>query len=81
MSAWTRLLAISTLSIGNAWDLLTHPRTSGTVANNGATVSVSTEPLTMVVNTPQINVALPAGLIIAIEPNPIVQIDTSSIRI
>lgn len=30
MSAWTKLLAASSLSLGTAWDLITHPRTGGT---------------------------------------------------
>lgn len=29
MSAWTNLLAASSLAIGTAWDLITHPRTGG----------------------------------------------------
>ena len=29
MSAWTNLLAASSLALGNAWDLITHPRTGG----------------------------------------------------
>lgn len=32
MSAWANLLAASSLAIGNAWDLITHPRT-GTGSN------------------------------------------------
>ncbi len=36
MTAWTRLLAASSLAIGTAWDLITHPRTGG----SGATVYV-----------------------------------------
>jgi hypothetical protein len=29
MSAWTNLLAASSLTTGTAWDLLTHPKTGG----------------------------------------------------
>ncbi len=35
MNAWTRLLAASSLAIGTAWDLITHPKTG-----SGATVYV-----------------------------------------
>ena len=43
MNAWQRLLAASSLAIGTAWDLITHPRTggSGVVVNNGATVALT----------------------------------------
>jgi len=49
MSAWTRLLAASSLAIGSAWDLITHPRTGGTgvVVNNGATAVISDNALTV----------------------------------
>lgn len=44
MSAWTNLLAASSLALGTAWDLITHPNTggSGTVVNNGMTVALAT---------------------------------------
>ena len=45
MSAWTNLLAASSLALGTAWDLITHPRTGGTgtgvVVNTGATAMVN----------------------------------------
>lgn len=43
MTAWQRLLAASSLAIGTAWDLITHPKTgcAGTVVSNGATVSIA----------------------------------------
>lgn len=43
MNAWQRLLAASSLAIGTAWDLITHPKTggAGTVISNGATASIA----------------------------------------
>lgn len=32
MTAWQRLLAASSLAIGTAWDLITHPKTGGSGA-------------------------------------------------
>jgi len=29
MSAWSKLLAASSLAFGTAWDLITHPKTGG----------------------------------------------------
>ena len=41
MNAWQRLLAASTLAIGSAWDLITHPKLgSGVVVNTGAVAVV-----------------------------------------
>lgn len=43
MSAWSNLLAASSLAIGSAWDLITHPRTGGggTTYNAGATATLN----------------------------------------
>lgn len=43
MTAWQRLLAASSLAIGTAWDLITHPKTAGemTVISNGATIAIA----------------------------------------
>ena len=43
MNAWQRLLAASSLAIGTAWDLITHPKTGGggTTYNTGATVALT----------------------------------------
>ena len=42
MNAWQRLLAASSLAIGTAWDLITHPKTgSGVVVNTGATMALT----------------------------------------
>jgi len=46
MSAWTNLLAASSLAIGSAWDLITHPRTGG----SGGTVLVA-DAVAMVADT------------------------------
>lgn len=70
MSAWTNLLAASSLARGNAWDLITHPRTGGTgtgvVVNTGAvalvddtTLSVATEsPINIKVVAPEYTVVI-----------------------
>jgi hypothetical protein len=50
MSAWTRLLAASSLAIGSAWDLITHPGTGGGLSNVttvAVTVSASTATASM----------------------------------
>ena len=41
MTAWSALLAASTLLAGTAWQLLTSPRT-GTVVNDGIVAEIST---------------------------------------
>lgn len=42
MSAWSSLLAASSLLAGSAWELITNPKTGGTgvVINDGYTVSL-----------------------------------------
>lgn len=42
MSAWTNLLAASSLAIGTAWDLITHPKTGGIGLTTGSVVLDST---------------------------------------
>ena len=51
MNAWQRLLAASSLAVGTAWELLTHPRTGGTgvVVNTGAQADVNDRGLAMAV--------------------------------
>ena len=43
MNAWQRLLAASSLAVGTAWDLITHPNTggSGSTYNTGAVAVVN----------------------------------------
>lgn len=43
MNAWQRLLAASSLAIGTAWDLITHPKLggAGVIVNNGATIQLA----------------------------------------
>lgn len=42
MTAWARLLEASSLAVGTAWELLTHPRTgTGVVLNDGYTVTLA----------------------------------------
>ncbi len=49
MSAWTKLLAASSLAIGTAWELISSPRTGGTgvVVNNGAVAVIDDSALTV----------------------------------
>jgi len=60
MNAWQRLLAASSLAIGNAWDLITHPRTGGTgvIINTGAVALVADNPLAVALADGAVAVAL-----------------------
>jgi hypothetical protein len=65
MSAWTNLLAASSLAAGTAWDLLTHPRLGGEsilvhdavgiVNDSSASASVNTDPIVAVTNDTSIS--------------------------
>lgn len=48
MTAWTRLLAASSLAVGTAWQLISNPRTGvGVVVNDGVTVTLSDQATTV----------------------------------
>lgn len=53
MSAWAKLLAASSLAIGTAWDLITHPRTggAGTVLVSDATATASDSAMAITVDS------------------------------
>jgi hypothetical protein len=66
MSAWTNLLAASSLAAGTAWDLLTHPRLGGggsslvhdavgIVNDSSVSASVNTDPIVAVTNDTSIS--------------------------
>jgi hypothetical protein len=59
MSAWTRLLAASSLAIGSAWDLITHPLTgTGTPSATGAVTVLLPPPITITVTQANVAVSL-----------------------
>lgn len=69
MTAWQRLLAASSLAIGTAWDLITHPKTggAGTVVSNGATIALADASLTAALDESAFAVALEtAGFAVAV---------------
>jgi hypothetical protein len=74
MTAWQRLLAASSLVLGTAWDLITHPKAggAGVIVNNGATAFVKDSPTTIVLAYAPIAVALP-------QPNITVAVSDSAI--
>lgn len=90
MTAWTRLLAASSLAIGTAWDLITHPKTggSGTVIVNGATIALAPG-ITAAMDAPSFDIALDAAgfgasvdspqITIALAPDLIAQITPTQI--
>jgi hypothetical protein len=65
MSAWTNLLAASSLNTGTAWDLLTHPRLGGgsilvhdaigTINDISVSAVVNTDPIVAVANDTSIS--------------------------
>jgi hypothetical protein len=65
MSAWTNLLAASSLAAGTAWDLLTHPRLGGgsalvhdavgIVNDSSVSASVNTDQIVAVANDTSIS--------------------------
>ncbi len=71
MSAWTKLLAASSLAIGSAWQLISSPRTggSGVVVNNG--VQVADIRITTTVADNRLNIALAPGFAVQITTTPI----------
>ena len=60
MSAWTNLLAASSLAIGTAWDLITHPKTggSGTIVVDAITMTAD-GPTTMTIDDSPVIVMFP----------------------
>jgi len=63
MSAWTNLLAASSLAIGSAWDLITHPKTggSGVIVNNGCTIALSTQAVNIALDNASRSVSIADG--------------------
>jgi hypothetical protein len=65
MSAWTNLLAASSLAAGTAWDLITHPRLGGgsilvhdaigTINDISVSAVVNTDPIVAVTNDTSIS--------------------------
>jgi len=69
MNAWQRLLAASSLAIGTAWDLITHPKTggAGVVVSNGATITVDSS-ITAALAAPSFDIAFDtAGFAVAVD--------------
>ncbi len=60
MSAWTKLLAASSLAIGTAWELISSPRTGGTgvVVNNGAVAVIDDSALAVAIADAGMTIAL-----------------------
>lgn len=72
MSAWTTLIERSSLAIGSAWDLITHPLVggSGTTYNTGATASLN--------DTSMQVVAVDAPIAVAVKDAPTSAIPSAS---
>ena len=89
MSAWDNLLAASSLALGTAWDLITHPITggSGVIVNNGATavlaggfsVSISDVTRTVSIADNSMAVVLSPAIMAALSPGIVAQITTQPI--
>lgn len=61
MNAWQRLLAASSLAIGTAWDLITHPKTGGAglVVNTGVTASVADTAALVAISPTGVSIEIP----------------------
>ena len=84
MSAWTKLLAASSLAIGTAWDLISNPKTggSGVVVNNGATIALADTSLTIALDDASRPIALvDAPIGITLPPGITAQITTNQITV
>jgi len=74
MSAWTKLLAASSLAIGTAWELISSPRTggTGTVLVSDAVVTVSDGQVSLAIVDTPLSVAIATaaiGITVADKPH------------
>ena len=78
MSAWTRLLAASSLAVGNAWALISSPRTGGggtsivdsvalTVAAQ-PTMSIDDTPTVVLFDTPAVSISVSDQITFEVQP-------------